>query len=313
MNNVIICNTCRKVFETYKGLANHVRGGCNTIKRLSYVKNCPICGDSIYYERPSKFSESIKNGSRCGKCTNIGRKVSNNTKKKLSTILKEKYKSGIIIPNMLGAHSKESREKMSLTKKGKKLSESHKQKIRESILSSEKYKEAMKSGERSIKLAIANRGRKHSIDIRHKMSLNHSDVNGYKNPFYNKTHSAESRRKMRVSFIKRILSARNNGYQTFPNYNTNACEHFDKLIKETGCHIQHALNGGEFYIEKLGYWVDGYDKENNVVYEWDERQHFNKDGTLKDKDILRENEIKTFLNCKFIRIKDPRSIFYNSK
>jgi hypothetical protein len=57
--------------------------------------------------------------------------------------------------------------------------------------------------------------------------------------------------------------------------------------------------------KELGYFVDGYDKENNVVYEWDEKRHFNKDGSLKSKDVLRENEIKQFLKCKFIRIKDP--------
>jgi len=67
------------------------------------------------------------------------------------------------------------------------------------------------------------------------------------------------------------------------------------------------MNGGEFHIKELGYWVDGYDNENNVVYEYDERHHFI--GTeLKERDIIRQEEIVNFLGCKFIRIKDELNI-----
>ena len=87
-----------------------------------------------------------------------------------------------------------------------------------------------------------------------------------------------------------------------PNFNIKACEYFDKIMKETGTHIQHALNGGEFCIKELGYFVDGYDKENNIVYEFDENYHNTK--AQKEKDILREEQIKKVLKCKFIRIKE---------
>jgi len=53
-------------------------------------------------------------------------------------------------------------------------------------------------------------------------------------------------------------------------------------------------------IEELGYWVDGYDKENNIVYEYDEKRHKYK----KDKDKQRQREIEEFLECEFIRIKE---------
>ena len=68
-------------------------------------------------------------------------------------------------------------------------------------------------------------------------------------------------------------------------------------------YIQHAMNGGEYYIKELGYWLDGYDKLNNIVYEYDEAFHFDKYGKLLEKDIIRQNEIIDFLKCKFIRIK----------
>ena len=62
------------------------------------------------------------------------------------------------------------------------------------------------------------------------------------------------------------------------------------------------MNGGEFYIKELGYWLDGYDKENNVVYEFDEKYH--KNQKQKQKDMLRQQDIINHLKCNFIRIKD---------
>jgi hypothetical protein len=109
-------------------------------------------------------------------------------------------------------------------------------------------------------------------------------------------------RKVRIATIKRIEKNKLNGNQLVPNFNPNACKIIDEYGKRNEYNFQHAMNGGEFYIKELGYWVDGYDKENNIVLEIDEKQHFDKNGKLKPKDIKRMNEIKKFLGCKFIRI-----------
>jgi len=111
-------------------------------------------------------------------------------------------------------------------------------------------------------------------------------------------------KRIRKKTIKRIEENNLNGNQLIPNFNKFACNLFDKISEKKHIHIQHAMNGGEFYIKKLGYWVDGYDKENNVVYEYDELKHFNKNGKLKKKDKTRQQEIVNYLKCKFIRIKD---------
>jgi len=71
--------------------------------------------------------------------------------------------------------------------------------------------------------------------------------------------------------------------------------------------IQHAENGGEFYIKELGYWLDGYDIKNNICYEWDEESHY-VNGRLKNKDIRRENEIISLLDCDFHRIREKEFI-----
>jgi len=112
----------------------------------------------------------------------------------------------------------------------------------------------------------------------------------------------------RLSRISEISTNKFNGNQVVPSFNSLACEIFDKISIENNIHIQHAMNGGEYYIEKLGFWLDGYDKENNTAYEYDEKHHFDKYGNLLYFDIKRQIEIENFLKCKFIRIKYDEDI-----
>jgi len=122
---------------------------------------------------------------------------------------------------------------------------------------------------------------------------------GIKRPF--KRLSDVHKLNIRISTIKRLEQ---NVGQICPRYNPDGCRCLDKIMLETNTFIQHAENGGEFHIKELGYWVDGYDKENNIVYEYDEKHHFNIDGSLCDRDIRRQKEIEEFLGCKFIRMSE---------
>jgi hypothetical protein len=121
--------------------------------------------------------------------------------------------------------------------------------------------------------------------------------------FKGKTHSVESLRKMRVAAIERISIAKFNGNQVMPNYNPSSISILEEIAKEMGItDLQHAENGGEFFIKELGYFVDGYSKEKNIILEYDEQHHFNPDGSLKESDIIRQKEIEEYLKCEFIRI-----------
>lgn len=126
---------------------------------------------------------------------------------------------------------------------------------------------------------------------------------GSNNPMFGKKHKDETRKKMRLNTISRIKNSIKNGGQIQPLYNSDGCKIIVEYGKKNGYNFQHAENGGEFYIKELGYWVDGYDKDRNVVIEIDESFHFNPDGSLKEKDLKRQKEITDFLQCKFIRIK----------
>ena len=248
----------------------------------NFHKLCPKCGNDIFYKDKWTLTDSISKNRKCRSCSKLGH---------LSTL----HKNGKIPKSTLQKMSK------SWFKNGHRPvnADFRQGKTLEEIYGKEKAKEL--KNKMSNRIMSFNSNKKRSIScIRSRC--------GYSNK--GRKTSNKLKRLFRKQMVNRLLKT----YKNFhPSYNINACKYFDKLNKENKCNIQHALNGGEFFIKELSYWLDGYDKENNIVYEWDERRHFNRDGTLKDKDILRENEIKDFLNCKIIRIKDPKLYFYNSK
>lgn len=103
-------------------------------------------------------------------------------------------------------------------------------------------------------------------------------------------------RKTWIEKYKNEYAVKNKEFR--PNFNIGACQILEEYGNQNGYNIQHALNGGEYYIEELGYWVDGYDKEQNIVVEYYEKWH----SKTIDKDNKREEEITNFLKCKFIKI-----------
>jgi hypothetical protein len=116
-----------------------------------------------------------------------------------------------------------------------------------------------------------------------------------------KKFTDEHKKNLRLSVIKR---KENRCGQISPNYNPKSISKIEEEAKKYSIiDLQHAETlDGEFYIRELGYWVDGYSKEKNIVIEYDEPRHY-KNGKLKEKDIQRQKEIEKYLGCKFIRIK----------
>jgi len=106
-----------------------------------------------------------------------------------------------------------------------------------------------------------------------------------------------------IKFIKKYNSKYN------PNYNEKACEFMDLLNEKNKWNLKHAKNNdAEEMI--LWYYPDGYDKEKNIVFEYDEPHHYYKDGTLKKKDIKRQKEIIKYIGCKFIRYNEKNNRLY---
>lgn len=237
-----------------------------------FLKYCSICGGKQKYLTKRHYNRAIKNNTKCRSCSKKGRNNSNYGKhmtEEIKKILSIKH-SGKNNPFFGKRHSERSKLKISKNHpnfKGK----NHPQ-----------Y------------------GTHRSDKTKEKLRLSHLQYYGEKHAQFGTHPSNQTKQKMRISRINNI----NEKYgQSAPNYNPIACQYFNKLMIEKNIFIQHAENGGEYYIDELGYWADGYDKINNIIYEFDEKHHFNALGNLKDKDIQRQNEIEKLLKCQFYRIK----------
>ncbi len=122
---------------------------------------------------------------------------------------------------------------------------------------------------------------------------------GENNPMYGKKHSPQTKRLQRIKRLEELESK----LGAYPGYNPESISIIEEYGKKHGYNFQHAENGGEYFIRELGYYVDGYDVEKNVVIEYDEPHHYLADGSLRPRDVYRQNEIQDFLKCHFIRIK----------
>jgi len=293
------CQSCKQ-----KGEDNHMSGK-HPIALSG--ENHPMYGKHLSEETKKKISLSKKEKYLGINNPRFGKKMSKETRKKMSLSKKGKY-LGINNPRFNTHLSDEQKSHLSKINIGKKLSQETKDKISKSNTGkkhTDEYKKLISyrqmgennsfygkipTKEHREKLSKSNKGKIRSPEYRLKMSKSKTG----------KKHTDETRKKIRLFRIKEI--ERKFG-QITPNYNPVACQYFNKLMDETNTHIQHAENGGEFYIPELGYWVDGYDEINNTIYEFDEKHHFDAFGDLKDKDIHRQNEIVKLLKCQFHRIK----------
>lgn len=228
------------------------------------------------------------------------KKISDSTRKAMS---KSKVREKLRLSHIGKKHSKETKNKMSKSHiglntwmTGRKLSEEIKKKIGDSNCGKI---HGPCSDEHKRKLSESEKGKIISEKTKLRISYNHVGMIG-------KHHTDEARRKMRLSRIEKISRDKFNGHQVIPNWNTNACHEIDEYGKRYGYNFQHAMNGGEHFINELGYFVDGYDKDKNVVIEYYEFCHNQFKNTIHDKQ--RKQEIINHLGCEFIELKEWENI-----
>lgn len=265
-------------------------------EKRKYFKKCDKCNNIQLYGLKLDMIRQINKKSKCKSCRD--------------------YK-GTKNPMYGKKHTLEVKEKISKINTGRILSAEHKEKISNKIKGKNHPMYGKKHTEESKnKIRHKHLGKIGLVGINHPMYGKHHNIKsklkisrslkgkliGDKNP----AKRQDVRNKMRLSRINDLKSKYGN---IGPNFNDNACKYFDKINEELGWNLQHALNGGEFYIKELGYWVDAYDKYKNIVVEYDEPKHFDVDGRLKQKDIDRMISIINLLKCEFWRYDERNKKF----
>ena len=235
-----------------------------------WCRKCPDCGKELEYTGTNaKYNARYQEGKLCSSCWQKGDRHPN--------FGNPAYNKGVPM-------SEEQKEKLSTIKTGTKRSIESRTKQGNSIRGEKHHNFGTPiSDKQKVKLSLALKGRvspvkgkKWTLQQRARASFVHI---GHK-------PSAESRRKNRMATINYIIK-KNGGIRT--SFNKKACEYFDELNKSRGWNLQHALNGGEYHVENLGYFIDGYDKSKNIIVEYDEPYH--ERPAVKDRDMVRQKEL----------------------
>ncbi len=102
---------------------------------------------------------------------------------------------------------------------------------------------------------------------------------GRKGTWFGRHHTEEQKRRLREV---RLEQRAKHGMKIYsPNVSETACAYIDQLNESKGWHLQHGLNGGEVRVDN--YFLDGYDKELNIAFEYDEPAHYTEQGELRER------------------------------
>lgn len=132
-------------------------------------------------------------------------------------------------------------------------------------------------------------------------------MKGKPGTFTGRKHSEESKAKTRASTLAYIETMYG---PVATRYNVNACRYIEFLNSRFGWQLQHAENGGE--VRVCDYFLDGYDSNLNIAFEYDEPRHYSdvQSNNLCERDINRMHTIREELGCRFIRYNEQLNLLY---
>lgn len=284
---------------------------------MEYIRNCPKCDKALKTTNKYYFNKATSANSACLSCSQKGKIMSEaakeNMRKNHADIRGDKN------PFYMKRHSDETKKIISEKITHKMSSEEVRLKISERQKEYYKthdnpFKGKIHSSETKSRLSDISKIRFEDESQRKHLSEKAKEWHKYNtNPFKGKSHHDASKKKQRISALKRIESTKFNGTPVVPNCNPKESEYFKKIESEMGLDgIYVGKSGKQYQIKSLGYFPDFYDPIKNVIIEYDEKHHYIDvyNNVLRDKDVKRQNEIVKLLQCKFYRYNEKLDKLY---
>lgn len=272
---------------------------------MFYKRNCPECGNELITNNKYWNELALKENRLCLNCSAKHKIITDEWRENMSK--NHADISGKNNPFYGKKHTQEVINKLREINTGMdRFSDDYKQKLSVKMSGAGNHFYGKTHSEETKKILSIPKTKEHKI----KLSLS---LKGKPSPTKGKIISDETRRRMRVSAINRIKRDRCVLSSMCPSVNKSEIRFFENLEKERGWNgFFYSKNGnkGQFLIEDLGYFVDYYEPNLNIVVEYDETKHYNADWTLKEKDVRRQKEIIGKLGCKFYRYNEPLNILY---
>lgn len=261
---------------------------------MSYCRNCPDCSKELCTENKYYYTKAVSDKKKCLSCSLKGKQFS----KSHIENLKRNHAdfTGNKNPFWKKKHTPETLEKLSVANKGKdRFSKSYKKYLSKKMKGiGNPFYGKLHTDETKQKLSKPK-------TKEHRKKLSRSLKGKYLGRRYEVT--PETRKKMRLSAINRLKKVYGENF-FMPNVNKKETDFFHNLEKQygwDGIYFGKDGNTQQHYINSLGYWVDFYDEKRNIVVEYDETNHYDCNWNLRNKDLIRQNEIITELKCDFYR------------
>jgi len=304
LNNAIKLNT-NCIFCANKKIGLKIHNEYLLKPKIEWSKSCPKCGGKQIYTKKYILEISIKKNTLCNKCSSNDRKITipengwikncPNCNRPQKYSCKNSYTSALKLNKVCNECCGEKR-KIIIPINGwhrtcKNCGIDLKYSCRRSFILCRKNNGLCRKCA-ALKISKTRDFSVFRTDEYREKQRQHT-YRLIKNGIFN---TEEFKRKQRENKLKQIEKL-----GTKISYNPNACKFVENYGKQHGYNFQHALNGGEYQI--IGYSLDGYDKEKNVVFEYDESKH-NRNYT-KNRDLIRQNRIIEKLNpVEFLRFNE---------
>ena len=280
------CPKCGKemVYPTKGTLNNSIRKNCVCSKCVprkkklpvpdgGWKRNCPTCGKELHYKKKWAFQQAEKRNGKCFSCMNLKvpvlekyTKLCPRCNREMTYLSREVFLHSVAQNRCCNNCKNKGRHPSEITRK---------------------------------KMGAAHVGLKHTEQHRENIRGQGNPMYGVHrydelNPFYGKRHSEEARRKMRVAMCKKVLRMYWS-HGRMASIGAGEKAYFDQLERERGW-----FGNRQHFVSHLGYFVDYYEPNHNIVVEYDEPRHY-RHGHLREKDRVRMEQIRSYLNCEFWR------------